>query len=649
MFLAAVLQFQIACSQGTWKFFRGNNFDGHSSGDQLANQWSDKGPPILWVRDLGVGYSGFVGDSQYVYTQYQSLSGQFVICVDAKTGETVWEHRYAWPYKPASLYPGPRSSPTICQERIFFTTPNGQVRCLDRFTGKTVWQLDVATRFKAPAVEFGYACSPVCIDGNLILPVGGENASMVALDQKDGSIVWHSSNEKISYCSAFPIEFEGRKLVVGYFENRLCVYDRVDGSELVNVEISFDYDEHSAWPIYRAPYLWVSGPFRSGSKLFRFSNADDTLSLEKVYSTETMSNDVASSVLVDDALFGFDIRDVQSKVHRPSRGRFVCMDFQTGKELWANGTLRRRTFDKSETVSSNSQSSETDVGHSSVIYADGKLILFNDTGDLILCKADPAKFEQLARSRVLGGEICWVQPALIDRCFYIRNHSRAVCVFLGEESSSNIPAGGFEYASEIPQPQYFDLSAWVLGTEPKYAMTAPTTDWLTRWFIVSLGFGWVALPLIALVGSRVFKWFSMRTLWFTMLIFLGLLGTTVSGHVFESFYFSWPIVLFVVFEMVVLSAGSKSNGKNPWLARLMLVIFVVVCLAYFWFCRRLSLAFEWTFLMGFAFALPLLWLGKTDLEKNGNYNFKQWIYDLTAFTVFYWVGAGIIIWKYSGG
>ena len=37
------------------------------------------------------GYSGFVAAQNRVYTQYQSLRGQFVLCLDAHTGDTLWE------------------------------------------------------------------------------------------------------------------------------------------------------------------------------------------------------------------------------------------------------------------------------------------------------------------------------------------------------------------------------------------------------------------------------------------------------------------------------------------------------------------------------------------------------------------------------
>ncbi|MEM7785210.1 MAG: PQQ-binding-like beta-propeller repeat protein, partial [Planctomycetota bacterium] len=375
-------------AQDSWQFFRGNRFDGHSDAVGIADRWSEKGPPVFWSRELGSGYSGFVGEDGRVFTQYQSLSGQFVTCLDLKSGATIWEHRYAWPYKPASLYPGPRSTPTLAGGCLFYTTPTAQIGCLNLQNGKLIWERDLGTQFKAPPVEFGYACSPVCADGRVLLPVGGKNASMVALDQLTGEVIWHSGNEAISYCSAYPIEFQGRSLVVGYFKNKLCIYDRSNGNELTQVQVSNDYDEHSAWPIYREPYLWISGPFRAGSKLYRIDQDEgrDTISLRRIDSSSIMSNDVASSVLVDDALYGFDLKDVQSKVHRPSRGRFICIDFLSGDLKWANGSLGRRLQRDEQTVASKQQVNDSDVGHCSVIHADGKLVLFNDTGELILCR-----------------------------------------------------------------------------------------------------------------------------------------------------------------------------------------------------------------------------------------------------------------------
>src|SRR5690606_38135822 len=125
------------------------------------------------------------------------------------------------------------------------------------------------------------------------------------------------------------------------------------------------YNEHAAVPVYREPYLMVMAAFKGGSTLYRLKTqeGDDGatgVSVELVRSSDELSNDVASSVLVDGFVYGFDLRDVQAKLHRPSRGTFRCVELESGEVRW----------------------SSDEVGHANVIAADGKLILFNDRGEL---------------------------------------------------------------------------------------------------------------------------------------------------------------------------------------------------------------------------------------------------------------------------
>ena len=77
-----------------------------------------------------------------------------------------------------------------------------------------------------------------------------------------------------------------------------------------------------------------------------------------------MSNDIASSVLVDGFIYGFDLREMQAAGRRPSRGTFRCVDFTTGQVRWSS--------DK--------------PGQASIVVADGKLLMLNDTGQAMLVR-----------------------------------------------------------------------------------------------------------------------------------------------------------------------------------------------------------------------------------------------------------------------
>ena len=155
----------------------------------------------------------------------------------------------------------------------------------------------------------------------MIVPVGGLDASVVALDAKDGTLVWKSGTMPASYASPLPITLNGRPRVVAFLENSLALIDLASGRLLWEDEFSHSYDEHSAAPLYREPLLMTAGPFRSGAKCYRLVEEEGAaLKPITVWETPKFSNDVASSVLVEGFVYGFDLKDAQSRLNRPSRG-----------------------------------------------------------------------------------------------------------------------------------------------------------------------------------------------------------------------------------------------------------------------------------------------------------------------------------------
>jgi hypothetical protein len=622
-----------------WPFVRGPTFDGHSSEIRIAEQWPESGPPVLWTRELGQGYSAFVAEGTRVYTQAQTLRGQYIYCLDADTGETIWEHRYDWPYKGMGVYPGPRATPTLSNGRIYFAAPSGLIRCLDANTGRMVWTRDVIGDYGGRGgVDFGYACSPTVIDGLVILPVGGESASLVALDADDGSEVWASGSDPSSYSPAFPLTHGGRKLVVGYMQNSLVIHDRATGEQLTRLDLSRGYDEHSVWPLYRDPYLWLAAPFRTGSQLLQLPEQfGDDQELSIVWMDNIMSNDVVSSVLVDGDVYGFDIFDVQAKTQRPSRGKFRCIDLLTGEGRWAQGTGRpSRGKDRDDPV---------EIGQAGIVVADGKLILLNERGELILLRVNPEKCDELARTSLLGGELTWTPPVLHRGCVYVRNHSRAVCVFVGEPELLD-PTRPTLTVADIPQVEYVDLAAAILAIEPEYAFDLPSVRWLWEWYLASLsilaGSGLLAVAVSWCVRSS--RRHVTRRWVYTLTAFLaGAAGTTLLSEMRQDFIFTWPVCLFITFEPVIAAVRKRKahNGPpgHPWAERFSLLLFLSVCLIYFALCRRLSLVFEWSFLIGFVGAIPFCRLKTKVSNANLWDSGVRMLITGLAFTAFFACGA----------
>lgn len=159
-------------ARGEWPFIRGTNFDGHSQETGLLDEWPKAGPPVLWTRELGQGYSAFIAWEDRIATQYQTLAGQFVVCLEADTGKTLWQYRYDWPHETAGVYPGPRATPTYAAGRIYFAAPNGLIGCLAADDGKLMWSRNPTVELQGRGTDFGYSCSPTVIDGRVFLPIG---------------------------------------------------------------------------------------------------------------------------------------------------------------------------------------------------------------------------------------------------------------------------------------------------------------------------------------------------------------------------------------------------------------------------------------------------------------------------------------------
>lgn len=624
-----------------WPFVRGPNYDGHSPEVHLADSWPEAGPPVLWTRELGQGYSSFVAWGDRVATQYQTLAGQYVICLDANSGETIWEYRYEWAYEPAGVYPGPRATPTYADGFLYFAGPHGLVGCLNAESGKLVWELNIYEKFGGD-IGFGYSCSPTVIAGKVILPVGGPGASMVALAAQDGSLVWKAGDEPASYTPAYPISFQGRSLVLGYLQNALVCHDLESGEIIWKRRLSAGYDEHSAWPLYQEPYLWISSPFQAGSELLELTG-DPEHPLKTVWASRTMSNDIFSSVLADGAIFGFDIRDAQAKTNRTSRGTFRCLDFLTGDEKWSVGDDRPH------------RAHEADVpwiGHAMVLLADDKLILLNDLGELILAAADPTKYRELGRVSILSGELCWTQPCLHQGRLFVRNQSRAACVFLGETELLHPQSREVALtAADIPQSQYVDWASIIFGVEPEYAFDLPTPEWLWRWYGISLailGVSWLIASLVHPLVLRNRPAQETRWLMWTLAYVGGMLGTTLLSAWSQTFVFTWPISIFVTLQALMWEVrartkpGTETTPTNPWRARIALLLFLVSGLAYFLVCRRLSLVFEWVWLCGYAGAIPFSLIGQKLFPAERWNAGGEAAVTSVAFSGFYWFAAAIL-------
>lgn len=596
-----------------WPHLRGPTYDAVSSEVGLAERWPDAGPPVLWARDLGPGYSGFVAADGRAFTLFQTNTGMFLVALDADNGGERWRVRVDWPWQPGGLYPGPYATPTWHAGRVYYATPTGKVGCVDAADGGEVWAVDVRSRFGSRGTEFGFASTPLVEDGRVVLPVGGPNAAVVALGAADGATAWAAGDDPASYCPALPVTLDGRRLVVAFLRNSVAVHDPATGTRVWRQRLSDHYDEHAAWPLFDGRHLLLASPFKVGSHLFRLDAAGEAVVGKSVWAGRQLSNDVCSSLLLGGSVYGFDLQQSQASTHRPSRGAFKCLELTTGRVRWESDA----------------------VAQASPLAADGKLILWTETGTLILARANPDRYEELARAQLLGdGGMCWAAPALCGKRLFVRDGRRAVCVYLGPPSELD-PAR--PTAAPTGAAPGFDWSR-LLPKEPDFPNDAPTATELAKWFAWCGGV--FAVAGIGAVATR------SRIVFGVVAVVLGAVGTTALGAWADVFTLTWPASLYVLFRGVV-GLGVRPPGagwKRQVAPRLALFAFTAVCWGYYRLCLAVGFAMAWGFLAGFVPAAPFAVVA-TRTERA----WVRWTADVLGFGVYFWASGLLPGWKAAWG
>ncbi|MBK8267782.1 MAG: hypothetical protein IPK83_05540 [Planctomycetes bacterium] len=66
------------------KQFGGDKQDFKVSCKKLSYEWPKDGPPVLWSRDLGEGYSAILADGEVLYTMYRKGDRDHIAAFSAK-------------------------------------------------------------------------------------------------------------------------------------------------------------------------------------------------------------------------------------------------------------------------------------------------------------------------------------------------------------------------------------------------------------------------------------------------------------------------------------------------------------------------------------------------------------------------------------
>lgn len=391
------------------------NFIVDSTG--LADTWPDAGPPVLWSRALGTGHSAIISDDGRLFTMYRPGNGraklgpweaqEAVVAIDAKTGATMWEHRYPSALQDFSFGAGPHSTPLVVGDRLFTIGTNRELFAFDKRTGNVLWSHDLVKAFGAPpllirpVVKTGYGCSPIAFRDTIICSVGGPGQSVMAFRQSDGGVVWKSGDFLTSEAPPILVDVAGRPQLVIVGGGTVNGLDPANGAVLWSHPHDPGNDLNCSTPLWGDDnILFLSSAYKAGSRAIRLRQEGAATVPEELWFTSRVRFMFLNAIRLGDYIYG-------------TTGDFgpaflTALEVKTGKAAW-----QHRGF-----------------GRASLVYADGKAIILDEDGDLALARLAPEGVTILSQAKIFD-TTSWSVPTLVGTTLYARDREKMVALDIG--------------------------------------------------------------------------------------------------------------------------------------------------------------------------------------------------------------------------
>ena len=414
---AAVLSFTLAGSTlaADWPQWRGPKRDGKSEEKGLLKQWPEAGPKLLWqVKDAGGGYStpAVVGERLYLMGS-KGVDDEFVQARAVGDGKEIWTVRLGKVGNPNQRppYPGARSTPTTDGDVLYALGSDGDLACLETATGKVRWTKNLRTDFGGKPGEWAYAESPLVDGDKLVVTPGGADATVVALNKADGKLVWKSAvpgGDSAGYASIIVVQAAGKKQYVQFMEKGLVGVDAETGKFLWRYDATAKGSPANIpTPVANNEFVY-SATNMGGGGLVKLTAQGDGVKAEQVYFNKKLPVAIGGAVVIGDHLYG------------TTNSAMMCVELTSGKEKW----------------------SERGIGAAAVLFADGRLYLHGENGDVALVEPSPEGYREKGRftppdAPNRGNSKAWAYPVVANGRLYVRDMGSVWCYDVRDPNAVN--------------------------------------------------------------------------------------------------------------------------------------------------------------------------------------------------------------------
>jgi len=452
--------FSVAEDPLDWPFWRGPEYNGVSRETGLIGDWDPDGGPsshVLWQRDdLGSRGTPIVMNGRLYSLQRADAGtpteGERVVCVDAASGQNIWERRF-------NVYlsdvPDTRVGWSSClgdpeTGYVYALGVCGVFQCLDGVTGEVIWALPLHERFGLLSTYGGRTNFPVICDDLVIISaivIGwGEMAKpahqFVGFNKRTGEVVWFKGTTPLPYDTTYSSPtvtvLDGQKaLVFGSGDGAVWAVQPRTGNPIWNFRLSRRGLNVS--PLVVDDLVVVSHSEENidttemGSVVVidPSGQTGDITDSGELWREYEMMAGKSSPIAVDGQLFIID-----------DRAKLYSMELETGEPIGDRISLGT-------------------VMRSSPLFADGKIYTITQNGRWYILEADPVQGASvLSEGRLIGGDESHASPICSHGKIYIQTTGRLYCLGDLDQSSSadDRPEAPFEEDVETDrEPVYLQV------------------------------------------------------------------------------------------------------------------------------------------------------------------------------------------------
>ncbi len=387
-------------SAADWPGWRGPARDGYVPDFVPPGKWPEQ-LKKRWSVQVGEGHSSPVsaGDRIFVFTRQGEQ--EVVRALSATDGKELWADHYAAPYemhRAARAHgKGPKSTPVVADGRLFTLGISGILTCWDAESGKRLWQHKFTDRFRHTSPLYGTATSPL-VEGNLlIVHVGGhDDGALTAFDTATGQVRWQWTGDGPAYTSPIVATVGKTRQIITQSQEATIGVDVASGELLWQFPFETEYTMNIVTPVLVGDVAVFSG-FRKGTFAYRIAESDGRWQPEPLWHNSQVSMFMSSPVVIGRRLLAFS---------HQSRGRFVCLELDSGKTVWT---------------------SDGRMGENAALLVIGdKLLALTTESQLWVIDPAAEQFKVIARYGVADTPT-WAHPLVRDGEILVKDRERLTC------------------------------------------------------------------------------------------------------------------------------------------------------------------------------------------------------------------------------